>query len=109
MHPLCLNGVMTTTSPVRPTAAPVHPAADHGAERDASYQMRVSSGQTVTARRDLLVSRHDGHFQNWEYGIIPAGTRFVVGCESNAGFRGIELSAHFPGGWHLSVSTGAVR
>lgn len=81
---------------------------DHLAERNRSYQVRLSYGDRVRARRDLHVSRHDGNWEHFEYATIPAGTTFTVHAESNAGFRGIEASASFEGGWHLSVSTGAV-
>jgi hypothetical protein len=110
---VCLNGVMTTTAS-NPAGALRHndvarpEGVDHVAEINRSYGRRVRPGQRVTALRDLLVSRHDGYFQNWEYAIVPAGTRFVVSNESNAGFRGIEASASFVGGWHLTVSTGAL-
>jgi len=80
---------------------------DHVAEKNASYAFRGEGEVTVIARRDIHVCREVGGV--YEYGVLAKGARFT-GRLSNAGFRGIEIHASFPGGWRVpGVSAGAVR
>lgn len=81
---------------------------DHTAEKNRSYSVRVGKGTRVQTLRDMNASKCDDQFENYEYATVPAGTILEVSSESNAGFRGIEMSARF-GEFRVSVSTGAVR
>lgn len=85
---------------------------DHAAEKNASYNTRVTRGTHVRALRPILAFRRDG--DAIQHAVVPMGATFVVTTESNAGFRGIELTAFLPEGaapprFIVSVSTGAVE
>jgi hypothetical protein len=79
---------------------------DHVAEKNSSYAFRGEGVVRVTARRDLHAFRSQGG--EYEYGVVAKGATFLARL-SNAGFRGIEINAGFPGDWHVNESAGAVK
>lgn len=83
---------------------------NHTAEKSRSYDVRVRRGQTVRTLRPVLLSKHDGSWNNWEYVTVPAGTELVASSnDTNAGFRGIEAHVRYGDGFSISVSTGALE
>jgi hypothetical protein len=89
-----------------------HPtAAQHAAERDRSYKVRLRGGERIRADRDVLACWSNSDWSEVKHIVIPAGTVLTqVGSDTNAGFRGIEMFAwHEVDGvrYHANCSTGA--
>jgi len=85
---------------------------NHNAEKKASYRNRVQRGTYVTLARPVqaTITTWDPEFRVVSRKEFPAGTECQVVGESNGGFRGIEATLKFPGGYRaISVSTGALK
>lgn len=75
---------------------------NHTAEKQRSYTRRVRPGAQVRLARQVVQGR------GLNERVAPKGALVTVTCESNAGFRGIELSFRYEGESFHGVSTGVI-